>query len=210
MSVLSQIATLQNRRDEIPNQELAHQLVECRNMEGIREVAQNLWNKDVNIQSDCIKILYEIGYLQPDLIADYWQDFLSLLKSKNNRLVWGAMITLSTISRIQADNLFLHRSEIQKSIDTGSVITIDNGIKILAGIASTSKTYREDLLPYLFRHLITCRPKDVPQHCESILPGVDREHCQEFINILYQRMEDLNPSQVARVRKVIKAAELGS
>ena len=42
MSVLNQIAHYQNRRDEVPNQELARKLVETRDEKGIQEIAENL------------------------------------------------------------------------------------------------------------------------------------------------------------------------
>ena len=87
MSILNRLASLQNRRDEVPNQELARDLATRRDETGIREIAENLWNKDKNIQADCIKVMYEIGYIEPGLIAFYAGDFIKLLKSKNNRLV---------------------------------------------------------------------------------------------------------------------------
>lgn len=207
MSVLENIACMKNRRDEVPNQELAKQLAEQNNSAGIREIVENLRNSKADIQNDCIKILYEIGYQKPELIAEYWQDFLKLLKSRNNRLVWGGMLALATISRIKADDLYSKRGEIINAINHGSVITIDNGIRTLAGIASTSKTYREDIFPILLNHLKTCRPKEVPQHCESILCAVDCQHAGDFIEVLMQREEDLIPSQINRVRKVLRAVE---
>lgn len=89
MSALQRIAYYQNRRDEVPNQELAKELATKKDRKGIREIAENLWNKNVQVQSDCLKVLYEIGYLQPELVAPYAEDFLKLLHSRNNRLVWG-------------------------------------------------------------------------------------------------------------------------
>jgi hypothetical protein len=88
MSVLNRLASSLRRRDEVPNQELARDLASNRDKAGIREIAENLRNKDKNIQADCIKVLYEIGHLEPELIADYTEDFAKCLKSKNNRLVW--------------------------------------------------------------------------------------------------------------------------
>ena len=55
MSILNRIASQQNRRDEILNQELAKELAATGNIEGIKKIAENLYNKDKNIQSDCIK-----------------------------------------------------------------------------------------------------------------------------------------------------------
>ena len=82
MSVLNKIAFHLNRRDEVPNQELAQELAQTRNQADIREIAENLRNNEPNIQSDCLKVLYELGYLAPELIADYVEDFLIGLLTK--------------------------------------------------------------------------------------------------------------------------------
>jgi hypothetical protein len=207
MSVLEKLACNQNRRDEVPNQELARELVETQNREGLREIAENLWSKDKNIQADCIKVLYEAGTLAPELVADFAGDFLKLMKSRNNRLAWGAMIALSTIAMLKADELFPHVHEIEQVMEKGSVITKDNGVKILALVASQNEAYRREIFPHLLNHLATCRPKDVPQHSEKSLPAVDGRNKADFIALLEKRSVDLSKSELARIKKVIKAAE---
>ena len=207
MSVLNKIAYLQNRRDEVPNQELARELVGARNSAGVREIAENLWNKDQNIQSDCIKVLYEIGYQDPALIADYVSDFLKLLKSRHNRLVWGGMIALSTIGALKPDEIFQQYDEIRRVMETGSIITMDNGVKTLALVASKNVSYNREIFPFLLDHLATCRPKDVPQHAEKTLPTVNSSNKADFIKVLEKRTEDMSGSQVTRVKRVIKDAQ---
>lgn len=206
MSVLSRLACALGRRDEVPNRELARALVDAQDTDNIQEIATNLWNKDVHIQSDCVKVLYEIGYLQPRLITAYAEDFVKLLKNRNNRLVWGGMLAISTIGVLAADELFPHIREIEKAMINGSVITRDAGVLALAGIASTSDERRQAILPTLLDHLRSCRPKDVPQHCEKILLAVNASYKTEFISLLEKRMEDLQGMQLRRVRKVIHQA----
>jgi hypothetical protein len=207
MSVLNKIAFYQNRRDEIPNQELARQLADSKDRAGVREIAENLWNKEKNVQADCLKVLYETGYLDPSLIADYVNDFLKLLKHRNNRLVWGAMIALSTIADLKADEIFPHFEAIKQVMESGSVITMDNGVKTLALVASRDPAYNQKIFPYLLDHLKTCRPKEVPQHAEKTLPAVTAGNRSEFIRVLEKRMEDMTASQTTRLKKVIKAAQ---
>ncbi len=207
MTALNKIAYFQNRRDEVPNQQLARQLVEAHDLEGIREIAENLWNKDVNIQSDCIKVLYEIGYLEPDLIATYAGDFVRLLRSRNNRLVWGGMLALSTVAQVAADALYPHIPDILKAMQSGSVITVDAGVQTLATIATTSAERRREIFPFLLNHLQTCRPKDVPQHAEKTLVAVDAINKDEFIKVLRKRMGDMSSAQAKRVKKAIQEAE---
>ena len=206
MSILNRLASLQNRRDEVPNQEFARDLAASKDKKGVREVAENLWNKDKNIQADCIKVLYEVGYLEPKLIASYAEDFVKLLKSKNNRLVWGAMIALAEVAKADPDMVFKNLDAIKKSKETGSVITIDNAISMLALTASADPKYNKVILPYLLNHLSSCRPKEVPQHAERTFPAVNSGNKNEFIKLLEKRMEDLSGGGLARVKKIIKQA----
>ena len=201
MSVLNSIAYYQDRRDEAPNQELARALAASEDAVGIREIAENLWNKEPNIQSDCLKVLYEIGYLRPDLIAPYAGDFLQLLKSRNNRLVWGGMIALAAIAEIAADQIFPHVAEIQQVMAHGTVITMDAGVLALARMATTNAERRAALLPYLFELLRTCRPSDVPRHAERVLMAVTAESKDDFIAVLQERMPLMTAAQASATQE---------
>lgn len=206
MSILDRLATSQNRRDEVPNQELARDLAAGKDKKGIREIVENLWNKDKNIQADCIKVLYEIGCIEPKLIGGYVDDFAKLLKSRNNRLVWGGMTALAEAAKANPDAVFAHVDTIKKAKDAGSVITVDSAISALAVTAAANRKYNEVIFPYLLKHLSSCRPKDVPQHSEKTLPAVIASNKAGFIKVLEKRMEDLSGSGLARVKKVIKQA----
>ena len=204
MSVLDRLAHSLGRRDEVPNQELARDLAAKKDKKAIREISENLWNRDKNLQADCIKVLYEVGVLEPKLIADYAEDFVKLLKSRNNRLVWGGMTALAEVARANPDAVFKHLDAIKKAKETGSVITVDNAISTLAYTAATNDQYNKAIFPYLLQHLSTCRPKEVPQHAEKSLPAVNASNKNEFIKVLEKRMEDLSGGGLARVKKVIK------
>lgn len=203
MSILDRLAHRQNRRDEVPNQELARELTAKKDKAGIREIADNLSHKDKNVQADCIKVLYEVGYLKPELIVDYVDEFTRLLKSRNNRLVWGGMAALAEVARVDPDAVFGHLDEIKKAKEIGSVITVDGAISALARTAADAE-YNKVIFPYLLDHLSNCRPKDVPQHAEKSLPAVSASNRDGFVDVLQKRMEDLSGSGLARVRKVIK------
>ncbi len=207
MTVLNRIAFFQNRRDEVPNRELARDLAAKKDRAGIREIAEHLWDKNVNIAADCIKVLYEVGYMDPALVGGYVEDFVKLLKSRNNRLVWGGMIALTEAARANPDGVYKHLAEIKKAMDAGSVITVDSAVKALALTASANAEYNAAIFPILLKHLQTCRPKDVAQHSEKSLPAVTAANKTRFISTLEKRMEDLSASQVTRVKKVIKESQ---
>jgi hypothetical protein len=207
VSVLNRLASAQNRRDDVPNQQLAKELAQARDKQGVREIAEHLADDNPRVRSDCIKVLYEIGSLDPTLIAGYAERFLKLLQSKDNRLVWGGMIALSTIAALAAKDLHPHRQEIMRAVDTGSVITQDNGVKALALIAASKPAYQEDVFPYLLRHLSACRPKDVAQRSEMILAAVTSKNKRAFILVLEHRLSHLSSAQQTRVKRVLKSAE---
>ena len=208
MSTLERIAYLQGRRDEVPNQELARDLAAQRGPGGHPGDRRSLWHREPNVRSDCLKVLYEIGYLKPELVAPYAGDFLKLLGSRNNRLVWGAMIGLSTVAEIAADEIYPHAAEIQRAMAGGTIIPpLDAGVLALSRLAATGDDRRTALLPYLLDFLRNCRPSDVPRHAERVLMAVTADGKDEFVAVLQARMPLLTPAQAARLKKVIRQAE---
>jgi hypothetical protein len=207
MSVLDRLASSQGSKGDKPNQELARELAASENSDAIRELLEALQDGSAAVQSDCIKVLYEIGYLTPKLISPYALRFIALLSSRNNRLVWGGMIALSTIGALAARALFPHIETIQKAMEKGSVITVDAGVLALAKIASAKTEYNRAIFPYLLQHLRTCRSKEVPQHAEKTLEAVTAENSKEFISVVEQRLSGAAPSQAARLRRAIASAE---
>jgi hypothetical protein len=209
MSVLERLSCAQGRRDEEPNRVLARDLVERRDAASIDEIVQNLRNRDRRIQSDCVSVLEHVGHLAPELIEDYVSEFLDLLCSKNNRLVWGGMIALSLVAERGPAEIIDRLETVIETIQGGSVITRDAGIKTLAIICSSGRAYGERVFSFLSAHLETCRPKSVPQHAEHILRAVTPGNREQFIDVLNQRLESLSPSQQRRVAKVLRAVEQG-
>src|SRR5262249_28932345 len=136
MSVLNKLATALNRRDEVPNQALAEEIVRRNDVKAVTELIEGLSDKNKNIQSDCIKVLYEIGERDPKLIVKHRKLFGDLLESKNNRLLWGAMTALDQIALADPKGVFAMLDKICAKADTGSVITRDYVVGILTKLGS--------------------------------------------------------------------------
>ncbi len=58
MNVIQKLASSLNRRDEVPNQELAKQIAGKNDKKAVKELIDNLANKSRDIENDCIKVLY--------------------------------------------------------------------------------------------------------------------------------------------------------
>jgi len=204
MSILSKLASAQDRKDEELNKGLGRELVENHDIEGIREIAENLWNKDKRVQTDCLSVLEQVGLLEPELIENYVSDFIELIFSKDNRLVWAAMINLALVADRKPQEIFEQYDDIIKVIEKGSVITQDNGIKMLAKVASTSTEYEEVIVPYLMEQLRICRSKSVPQYAESIRVAINSDFQEQYLSILNERLIELSGAQQRRVKKLLK------
>jgi hypothetical protein len=205
MTILSKLSSSQGRNDDELNKALGRELVETNNVAGVREIAQNLRNTNKRVQIDCLSVLEQVGRLDPGMIEDYVAEFIELIFSKENRLVWSSMIDLALIADRKPKEIFEKYDGIVEVIEKGSVITKDNGIKTLAKVASTNAKYKETIVPYLFQQLRSCRPKSVPQYAESIQPAVDADSQDEYIDILNTRLIDLSEAQQRRVKKLLKS-----
>lgn len=206
MSVIGHLASSQQRQDDKLNIELAEEIIRTKNLNWVKELVENLNNKNKDIQSDCIKALYEIGeHEAPEMIAPYAIDFIKLLESKNNRLIWGAMTALDSIVKVQHKVIFENLSIILKSIEKGSVITIDHGVGILAKLSAHSE-YNHDAFPLLIEQLKRCPIKQFPMYAEKAEMAIISEDCKnQFITLIESRFQEMDKeSQKARINKVMK------
>ncbi len=205
MSVIEKLATSLGRKDDVPNQELAREIASKNDNKSVSELIDILkTTKDKKIQSDCIKTLYEIGYIKPELIAEYYPFFIELLKSRNNRLVWGAMIALYTISKMKPREIFENLSEILEAIQKGSVITKDYGVRILINLSGISE-FANSAFDLLMDQLRKCEPKQLPLYAEKTLPVINAENQRIFIELLEERFDELEKdSQKRRIEKVLR------
>lgn len=205
MNVLEKIASGIGRSDDLPNKELAGEIIRQNQNQWVEQLIVNLKHKDKNIQSDCIKVLYEIGLQGGNhLIVPYYQDFADLLSSKNNRLVWGAMIALETISGLKTAEVFGHLESVLKAMECGSVITIDNGVGILAKL-SADKRFAPKTFPLLLKQLQRCPAKQLPMYAEKAMVAIHSENRATFIALIEKRLPEMNKdSQRSRLKKILK------
>ena len=204
MSILLKISSSLGQRDELPNVLLAQEIVASKDRIGIKELADNLNNKNKAIQNDCIKVLYEIGEIQPNLIAEYLDKFLDLLSHKNNRLQWGGMTAVNCIATISPKQVHKHLSQIIDAAEKGSVISRDQAINILINLA-TVDSYKEKVFILLNEQLIKAPINQLPMYTERMIPIITTSNKAVFIDTLYLRLKDVDKeSKRKRLEKVIK------
>lgn len=210
MNTIQKLATSLGRRDEIPNQELAMEIFLSRDKKAIIEIIDHLANKDKNIQSDCIKVLYELGRLESKLIQQFASVFLDLLQSKNNRMIWGAMMALNAIASENQETIYRQLSKILAASDHGSVITKDHAIGILIKLA-TNKSYSDEMLELLHDQFKSCAINQLAMYAEQSIQVITKKHKARFIKLFISRLNEIDKdSKKKRILNVIKKLELKS
>ncbi len=204
MSVINKLASSLGRRDEVPNQKLAEQIVKNNNKVAIQELVTNLSNKNKGVQQDCIKVLYEIGVIKPSLISKYVDIFIALLTNKNNRLQWGGMTALDSIISEKPYEIYRHLMEIIDAGNKGSVITRDHAVNILIKLGSL-KAYTKKCFPLLNEQLLNSPTQQLPMYAERAISMINDNNKSIFIKTLRNRMDDLEKeSGRIRIEKVIR------
>lgn len=204
MSVIPKLASSLDRRDEMPNQELAKQIAAKKDKKAVQELVDNLSNKSKDIQNDCIKVLYEIGEINPSLISDYAKEFIALLDHKNNRLQWGAMTAINTITLENPKVIYAALVKIIAAADRGSVITKDYGVNILIKLCSL-KQYADNAFSLLIEQLLSSPTNQLPMYAEKAMPIINDKNKALFIKTLTSRLDDIEKdTKRKRVEKVIK------
>lgn len=207
MSIIPKLATSLNRRDEVPNQELAAEIVKRKDTTAVSELVENLNNKNKGIRYDCIKVLYEVGYVEPKLIAGHIAIFLGLLVSKDNRLQWGAMAALGCVVKEKPADIFTALPRIIDAADKGSVITRDHCVNILISLSAIDK-YADKTFPLLLEQMMGCPTNQLPMYAERALPVVTTANAGRFIDILRSRLDGMErESGRKRVEKVIRKVQ---
>jgi len=202
--VLNLLSSSLGRRDEVPNQGLAQKILSINDINAIKELVSLLHHPKTAIQNDAIKVLYEIGRGNAKLISPYCNEFIALLKSKNNRMVWGTMTALSVIVNEKHDVIFKNLSSIMQAADLGSVIAKDHAAKVLTTL-SQNKKYRNITLPILIDFINTAPENQFPTYAENAMTVIEGDYKKVLLQVLESRIDKMKtPTKIVRAEKLIK------
>lgn len=207
MNIIDQLASSLGKRDEAPNQALAAEIVKTKDQKAMKELFELLHHKSKDIQSDSIKVIYEVAEKAPELVAKHSKELVALLDHKNNRLQWGAMTALHAIAAEVPKTVYASLAKIIAVADKGSVITNDHCVGILIKLCG-EKAYRKDAFDLLLERLLKSPVNQLPMYAEQTLPVIDAGSKAAFLKVLSGRIGDIDKeSKRKRVEKVIKKVQ---
>ncbi len=114
------------------------------------------------------------------------------------------MIALMTITDLKSKEIFDSLDLIMKTVNSGSVITIDCGVEILARLNKYSE-YFDTTDPILAEQLWKCPIKQLPMYAEKSLISINHKNRDIYQSIIVNRMAECEKdSQINRLEKVSK------
>lgn len=202
--IKERLASTIGRRDEEPNIDLAKEIIHNQDVQSIKELVALLKSKQNEVQNDSIKVLYEVGEMSPNLIVEHYPDFLEVLKSKNNRLQWGAMTALKTISPLIPADIYNNISTLKLVVDQGSVITRDNFVAILVNLID-QPAYEAQVFDLLLNQIQDCPTNQLPMYVEMAAHKIKKDKILPFREVIISRMNEVEKiSKIKRLEKVLK------
>ena len=169
----------------------------------IAELVEALATSSTAVSNDAIKVLYELGERRPELVAPHASALLTLLASKNNRNVWGALQAIESVTQLAPKLVLSALPQIIEAADKGSVIAKDKAVQILAKLAAAG--HAEPALPILLDRLEAAAPNQFPMYAEAASVVVDGGHRQRLRQILEARLGRIEASaKRARVEKILR------
>jgi hypothetical protein len=203
MGILDKTGAAMGDRTSKTDIALAEEIADKNNRDAIVELITGLNNADKNVQGSCLKVIYETGYIEPKLIADHWEVYLSLLDRKNNRLVWGGMIALWGVAKAKPEALLPHAERIFRAAKYGTRITTDGGVNTLGAIGAASPEYAAQVMPYILELLAECPAKKLPAYAEATVIAVTPGLKDDYLKLFDKRTSEMDENQLKRLNKAL-------
>ena len=204
MSVLGKLASALGRSDDAPNQELAIELAADGNHANVAELASALSKAPKPTQNCAIKVLYELAALRPELVAPHAEALFLALKSRNNRLVWGALAALDALTATNPKLIAAQLPDILDAASRGSVIAKDKTVSILATLAAIPDTANA-AWGRLLAILDSSEVNQTPMYAEAALRAAPVNDPHALAEVIRKRLVDVQqPAKLARLEKVLR------
>lgn len=203
-TIAGQLANALGRNDEGPNIALAEKIARTSNKDAVKELVVLMNDKKTAIRHDAIKVIYETGERNPELIIPYKRDFLRLFNHSDNWMKWGAMSALYSIAKSKPELLAKNLTDIIDAMDSGSVITRDHGIYILCTVSNLKK-HHDDCMQLLLEQVDKAPVNQVPMYAEKMAEVISAPYVKKLETVLSSRTDVTGiPSKQKRVEKLLK------
>ena len=210
--ILGRLSVSMSRADEMPNLELAADIVVADDAEAVDVLVTVIERHDDTHAPDAARVLFEVGVRAPELLVVQADRLLAMCDDSRKDMLPFTMFALSPIAPRYAETLWDLRdlfwsalADLTKPADLAQA----GAVRLLSALCSAGPDYARTLAGGLVDLLGKCMPKDVAFFAESVLPALGTAHSHRAKPVLDRRMKELTPAEVARLRRAVRAAQTG-
>jgi hypothetical protein len=211
--VLGRLAVSVGRYDEMPNLELAADIVFADDTDAVSVLICVIERHDDLLGSDAARVIAEVGTRAPDLLLAHSDRLVEMIDVSRAEMLPYTMMALSPVASRYAEQLWPSRDLFWAALaDLNQTADLAQGgaVRLLAAMCAASPDYARTLAGGLVDLLGKCMPKDVAFFAESVLPALGPAHSHRAKPVLDRRLKELTPAEVARLRRAQRAAQLGT
>lgn len=210
--LLARLAVSMSRTDDMPNLELAADLVLHDDAAAVGILVSVIERHDLDHAPDAARVLCEVGIRAPELLLGHADRLLALCDDTQKDVLACTMYALSPIAQRHAETLWEMRDLFWSALADLTVpadMAQAGAVRLLSALCAAGPDYARTLAGGLVDLLGKCMPKDVAFFAESVLPALGTAHSHRAKPVLDRRMKELTPAEVARLRRAVRAAQTG-
>jgi hypothetical protein len=210
--LLNRLAVSMSRTDEMPNLELAADLVLYEDAQAVGLLVGVVERHDLEHAPDAARVLCEVGLRAPHLLLEHAERLLALCDESQRDVLPYTMYAFSPVAHRHAEALWDMRdlfwsalADLSQPADMAQA----GAVRLLSALCAAGPDYARTLAGGLVDLLGKCMPKDVAFFAEAVLPALGTAHSHRAKPVLDRRMKELTPAEVARLRRAVRAAQTG-
>lgn len=210
--LLARLAISMNRNDEMPNLELAANIVFNLDEEAVSILVSVIERHDDIHAPDAARVLSEVGARDLSLLLPFADRLVGLCEESNAEMLPYTMTALAPMAHKFAEQLWDRRDLFWTTLTATtppSEMAQAAAVRLLSALCAAGPDYARTLAGGLVDLLGKCMPKDVAFFAESVLPALGTAHSHRAKPVLDRRMKELTPAEVARLRRAVRAAQTG-
>lgn len=210
--LLNRLAVSMQRLDDMPNLELAAEIVQTDDEESLRILVSVLERHDDHHAPDASRVIFEVGTRAPQLLQQHAERLLAMCEDSQKEMLPYTMYALSPVAHLHAETLWDMRDLFWSALTDLTLpasLAQAGAVRLLSALCAAGPDYARTLAGGLVDLLGKCMPKDVAFFAESVLPALGTAHSHRAKPVLDRRMKELTPAEVARLRRAVRAAQTG-
>lgn len=210
--LLARLAVSVGRSDEMPNLELAADMVFADDTDAVSALIAVIERHDDVHAPDAARVIAEVGTRAPDLLLAHADRLVEMIDASQRDMLPFTMLALSPVANRHAEALWGSRDlfwQALADLTQPADLAQAGAVKLLASLCAAGPDYARTLAGGLVDLLGKCMPKDVAFFAESVLPALGAAHSHRAKPVLDRRLKELTPAEVARLRRAQRAAQLG-